>query len=217
MSDSISPEALARKKRFLEEKGDAGSFEALVERNEHREWYLYFDERGDIMSLSKETPDKVNSLWQTYAFDQHELAMLAEKDLNQFWVVTDSKGKSKVQLRPQATVYATMSADDVTLVEFGEGTADLYVSVKEEVATIALDSAVKEKYKNTYPIQATVKGKRIFKLFLTDPEQHNIIYDTITVSMVELLTQDVVRKDMIADLRHCQIHTAPLFDKYLRV
>lgn len=217
MSDNINPQALARKQRFLQEKGDAGGFEQLVEKNEHRQWFLYFDERGDIMSLSKDSPEQVNPLWQTYNFDQHELAMLAEKDLNQFWVVTDSKGKSKVQLRPQATVYAAMSADDLTVVDFGEGTADMYVSIKEDTATIRLDQSVKEQFKNTYPIQATIKGKRIFKLFLTDPEQYNIIYDTITVSMVELLTEEFVSKDMIADLRHCQIHTAPLFDKYLRV
>ena len=217
MTDGISPQALARKQRFLEEKGEAGSFEKLIEKNDHRYLFLYFDERGDIMSLSKQPPSEVNPIWQTYDFDQHELAMLKDKDLNQFWVATDSKGKAKVQLRPQATVYATMSADDLTHVEFGEGEADMYVSIKEDCATIRLDAAVKKRFEGTYPIQATVQGKRIFKLFITDPEQLNVIYDTITVSMVELLTQDIITKDLVADLRHCQIHTAPLFDKYLRV
>lgn len=217
MSDEISPEALARKKRFLEEKGAAGDFEKLIEKNDHRELFLYFDERGDIMSLGKQPPKDVNPLWKTFDFDQHELAMLKDKDINQFWVVTDSKGKSKIQLRPQATVYAKMSADDLTVVDFGEGDADVYVSIKEDTATIKLDAKAKEQYKNVYPIQATVKGKRIFKIFLSDPENQNIIYDTLTVSMVELLTEEIITKDVVADLRHCKIHTAPLFDKYLRV
>jgi hypothetical protein len=217
MSEGISDAALARKKRFLEAKGDAGSFEQLVEKTERANWYLYFDERGDIVSLCHDAPSEVNPLWLTYAFDQHELAMLKDKDTNQFWVVTDSKGVSKIRLRPQATVYAAMDTDDVTLIDFGEGDADLSVSIKEESAVVKLSSEVKEKFKGVYPIQATVKGKRIFKLFVADPDNQNIIYDTITVSMVELLTEEEINKDLIADLRHCHVYTAPLFDKYLRV
>lgn len=217
MSEGISEQALARKKRFLEEKGDAGSFEQLVEKHEDRLWYLYFDERGDIQTLSHDKPEDVNPLWRTYEFDQHELAMLKDKDTNQFWVVTDTKGVCKIQLRPQATVYASMDASDLTLVDFGEGEADLYVSVKEDSATIKISQEVKDQYKNVYPIQATVKGKRIFKIFLADAENQNIIYDTLTVSMVELLTEEEITKDIIADLRHCNVYTAPLFDKYLRV
>ena len=217
MSEGISEQALARKKRFLEEKGDAGSFEQLVEKHEDRLWYLYFDERGDIQTLCHDKPEDVNPLWRTYEFDQHELAMLKDKDTNQFWVVTDTKGVCKIQLRPQATVYASMDASDLTLVDFGEGEADLYVSVKEDGATIKISQEVKDQYAGVYPIQATVKGKRIFKIFLADAENQNIIYDTLTVSMVELLTEEEITKDIIADLRHCNVYTAPLFDKYLRV
>ncbi len=217
MSEGISEQALARKKRFLEEKGDAGSFEQLVEKHEDRLWYLYFDERGDIQTLCHDKPEDVNPLWRTYEFDQHELAMLKDKDTNQFWVVTDSKGVCKIQLRPQATVYASMDASDLTLVDFGEGEADLYVSVKEDSASIKISQEVKDQYAGVYPIQATVKGKRIFKIFLADAENQNIIYDTLTVSMVELLTEEEITKDIIADLRHCNVYTAPLFDKYLRV
>lgn len=217
MSEEISEQALARKKRFLEAKGDAGGFEELVEKVDSREYFLYFDERGDIMSLCKERPDEVNPLWLTYNFDQHELAMMKDKDINQFWVVTDSKGKSKVQLRPQSTVYAAMDSDDLTKIDFGEGDANLKVSIKEDSATIKLSDETKSSYEGVYPIQATIKGKRIFKIFLTDPENQNIIYDTLTVSMVELLTEEVITKDIIADLRHCHLYTAPLFDKYLRV
>lgn len=217
MSEGISEQALARKKRFLEEKGDAGSFEQLVEKHEDRLWYLYFDERGDIQTLCHDKPEDVNPLWRTYEFDQHELAMLKDKDTNQFWVVTDTKGVCKIQLRPQATVYASMDASDLTLVDFGEGEADLYVSVKEDSASIKISQEVKDQYAGVYPIQATVKGKRIFKIFLADAENQNIIYDTLTVSMVELLTEEEITKDIIADLRHCNVYTAPLFDKYLRV
>ena len=217
MSDQVSEAALARKKRFLEAKGDAGGFEKLVEKTEHASWYLYFDERGDIMSLCHEPPAEVNPLWLTYEFDQHELAMLKDKDTNQFWVTTDSKGVSKIQLKPQATVYASMSTDDVTLIDFGEGEADLYVSIKEDRATVKVSSEIKKQYEGVYPIQATVKGKRIFKIFLADADNQNIIYDTLTVSMVELLTEEEITKDTIADLRHCHVYTAPLFDKYLRV
>lgn len=217
MSEGISEQALARKKRFLEEKGDAGSFEQLVEKHEDRLWYLYFDERGDIQTLCHDKPEDVNPLWRTYEFDQHELAMLKDKDTNQFWVVTDTKGVCKIQLRPQATVYASMDASDLTLVDFGEGEADLYVSVKEDSASIKISQEVKDQYASVYPIQATVKGKRIFKIFLADAENQNIIYDTLTVSMVELLTEEEITKDIIADLRHCNVYTAPLFDKYLRV
>ena len=91
------------------------------------------------------------------------------------------------------------------------------MSVKEDSASIKISQEVKDQYAGVYPIQATVKGKRIFKIFLADAENQNIIYDTLTVSMVELLTEEEITKDIIADLRHCNVYTAPLFDKYLRV
>tara|TARA_R110000782_G_scaffold51133_3_gene110447 strand:- start:1215 stop:1868 length:654 start_codon:yes stop_codon:yes gene_type:complete len=217
MSDQPSPQALARKKLFLEEKKKAGGFDELVKITENRELRLYFDERGDIMSLTREGPEQLNPLWITAEFDQHHLNQLEEKDINQFWVVTDSAGKCKIALRPQATVYASMPDDATAKIPFGEGDADLFVSISESKATIWLSPATIESFKGTYPIQATVKGKRIFKFFLADPNEKGVIFDTITISMVELLTDAKISKDIIADLRHCEVITAPLFDKYLRV
>jgi len=52
---------------------------------------------------------------------------------------------------------------------------------------------------------------------LCDPTQKGVIFDTVTVSMVELLTEKQISKDLLADLRHCTVYTQPLFDKYLRV
>ena len=95
-------------------------------------------------------------------------------------------------------------------------TADCMISVKEEHVEIELSDKFKETMKGVYPIQATIKGKRIFKFFLCDPEQQGVIFDTVTVSMVELLTERIIKKDTLADLRHCTVYTAPLFDKYLR-
>ena len=113
--------------------------------------------------------------------------------------------------------YNVLSNGYINRYNNGEGDADLKVSIKEDHATIKVSNEVKASYEGVYPIQATVKGKRIFKLFLTDPKNQNIIYDTLTVSMVELLTEEEITKDIIADLRHCHVYTAPLFDKYLRV
>ena len=127
-------------------------------------------------------------------------------------------GRCELQLRPRATVYATMKDDDVIKIEFSptETVADCMISIKDDYAIIELSEAIKESFKGTYPIQATIKGKRIFKFHVCDPEQKGVIFDTVTVSMVELLTEKCVQKELLADLRHCVVYTAPLFDKYLR-
>ena len=218
MSDELSPQALARKQRFLDEKGTHGGFDNLVKAQETRARRVYFDERGDIMSICHQEPHEVNPLWLTYNFDQHVINELDDKDVNKFWVVRLKDDSCKLQLRPQATVYATMKDEDVMKVEFDPEveTADCMISIKEEHAEIELSDKFKETMKGVYPIQATIKGKRIFKFFLCDPEQQGVIFDTVTVSMVELLTERIIKKDTLADLRHCTVYTAPLFDKYLR-
>jgi len=218
MTDEISPQALARKQRFIEEKLNAGGFDQLVDQQDSRALRLYFDERGDIMSLTQESQSSVNPLWQTYEFDQHSLSILIDKDTNKFWVVTGKNGKCTVQLRPQATVYTTLKEEDILKIEFdpSASSADCMISIHSDNVTIQLSDKFKESMIGTYPIQATVKGKRIFKFFICDPEQQNVIFDTITVSMVELLTMKQVTKELVADLRHCSIYTTPLFSKYLR-
>ena len=84
MSEEISPQALARKQRFIDEKLDAGGFDSLVEKQETRAKRVFFDERGDIMSICHNEPHEVNPLWLTYNFDQHVINELDDKDVNKF-------------------------------------------------------------------------------------------------------------------------------------
>ena len=219
MSEELSPQALARKQRFLDEKGTHGGLDNLVKAQETRARRVYFDERGDIMSICHQEPHEVNPLWLTYNFDQHVINELDDKDVNKFWVVTRKDQTCEIQIRPQATVYATLTADDTVKVEFDPKleVADCMVSIKEDHAEIQLSDKFKETMKGVYPIQATINGKRIFKFFMCDADQQGVIFDTITVSMVELLTEKIVTKELLADLRHCTVYTQPLFDKYLRV
>tara|TARA_R110002074_G_scaffold255262_1_gene427740 strand:+ start:1022 stop:1687 length:666 start_codon:yes stop_codon:yes gene_type:complete len=220
MSEELSPQVLARKQRFIEDKEAAGSFEALMDQQDviHRSKRVFFDERGDIVSVTFESPAEVNPLWLTYEFTYSEVATLEDKDTNKFWVVQRKDGTCELQLRPQATVYAKMKEDDVVKIEFSptEKTADCMISIKEDHAIIELSDEYKETMKGVYPIQATIKGKRIFKFHVCDPDQQGVIFDTVTVSMVELLTEKFVQKELLADLRHCIVYTTPLFDKYLR-
>jgi hypothetical protein len=215
-----NPQVLARKIRFLEYKAAAGNFAALMDQQDtiHRSQRVFFDERGDIVSVTYQSPAEVNPLWQTYEFTYTEVAVLDGKDVNKFWVVRRKDGTCELQLRPQATVYATMKDDDVIKIEFSstETTADCMISIKEDHAIIELSDKFKETMKDVYPIQATIKGKRIFKFHVCDPDQKGVIFDTVTVSMVELLTEKFIEKELLADLRHCIVYTTPLFDKYLR-
>lgn len=220
MSEELNPQVLARKQRFIEDKEAAGGFDALMDQQDtlHRSKRVFFDERGDIVSVTFQSPAEVNPLWLTYEFTYSEVAVLEDKDTNKFWVVKRKDGTCELQPRPQATVYAKMKDEDVIKVEFSptENTADCMISIKEDHAIIELSDEFKETMKGVYPIQATIKGKRIFKFHVCDPDQKGVIFDTITVSMVELLTEKVVEKELLADLRHCIVYTIPLFDKYLR-
>jgi len=218
--EQISEQALARKKKFLEKKHEFGDYKTLMEHNKHKLYYLYFDADGEIMSLTKEPPEKINPLWKTYEFDQHLLATLVDKDINKFWVTTDSTGVSTIQLKPVGTVYVQLAEEDLLSVEFSNDDNTDYemsVSITATDLFLSLSDTAKQMFSDVYPIQATVKGKRILKFFLADPAKHDIIYHTESVSLVELLTEDKVRKELPADLRHCTINTVPVFDKYIRV
>ena len=53
--DQISPEALARKKRFLEAKEAAGGTAAdLMKANKNKDYTVYFDDAGEIVCFTKE-------------------------------------------------------------------------------------------------------------------------------------------------------------------
>ena len=69
-----------------------------------------------------------------------------------------------------------MDSDNLIKVDFGEGDANLKVSIKEDSATIKLSDETKASYEGVYAIQATVKGKRIFKINRSRKSKHHIRY-----------------------------------------
>jgi hypothetical protein len=214
--DSISQQALARKKRFLEEKSKFGvqNTGTVVQRlNEYR---LYFNNSGDIVCLSNEKLTHISSDWITAEFDQLVLQNLKSKDLNKFWVMTTPSGY-KIKPKPINTFYSSILETDMIEIMVSDNCEyDIMVQIQGLDLIVTMSEQTKKKYAGMYPISATIQGKRILNFFIVDTDYTNFILQAESISMVELLVNDRVIRPLVDDLSNCKVFTVPLFDKYTK-
>lgn len=223
MSDEISKEALARKKRFLKFKKEVGgevNDHTIWEHKKKQQWKVYFNEVGEITCLSCEKI-KPQKSWKTYDFTNEQLAVLREPGvkLNKYIIVPDEFEENvyKIEIKPIDSVYTSAEKDFLSEIEPGDE-ADITVEITNKELCVTLDrTIVEENYSNIYPVSATIKGARLLKFFITAKGNPHILYHCETISLSELIIEDQVKRKMPADCRDYSVYTIKYFDNYSRV
>lgn len=217
--DQVSEAALARKKKFLEEKQKAGGADSLIEGLKNRPYTLYFNKSGEIVCFTQEENIIVHESWLTYDFSQEQLSILKDKDLARYRVKVDPTVDNlySIEVNTIATTYTEAEKDFLSEIEYSKAAAyDIRIAVTDTHLDVSLSNRAKSVYKDVYPISATINGQRLLKFFITSEHDPHIMYHYEVISLAELITEKKVSRELPADLRHCSVYTVKLFDKYQR-
>lgn len=213
----VSKEAQERKKRFLANKNAAGGITALIDNTKFKPWRVYFDTEGEIMCFTKEESIDIQPDWLTHDFSPEQIQVLKEKDLSKFRIKKDPDvdNKYSIEIKPIETVY--ISADDDFLYKIPEKKLyDVQVKITVSTMVIKLSKKIKKKYKDVYPISATVNGSRLLKFYITAKDDPHDMYHYSIVSLADLLTKEEVIIELEHDMREYDVFTNKLFDSYAR-
>lgn len=221
MQDNVSDTASERRRRFLEAKQQSGgSAETLIEKQKNLPWRLYFDSAGSIQCFTNQPDFQANAEWLTHDFTQDQLEILKDKEPRKYMVVIDPKVENlyHIQLRPLEDAYIPTSNDFLVEVELGNKNTEYEIlcEIKNNSLVVSMHADVKHEYENIYPISATRNGARILRFYITEPQDPHVMYEYKTVSLADLLTNEVVLRELGDDLENCSIYTNKIFDKYLR-
>lgn len=221
MADSISKQALARKKAFLKAKKEAGgTVELLIEQSEKRDWTLYFDMAGNIVCLTQEIDEvEIKKDWKTYDFNMDQLSILLREDIeiSNYWIVKDllEENVYKIELKPTENIYANAEKDFLYEIDSNIKKAQISINVSQDALTVVLDrKIVEDNYSDMYPVSATVNGARMLKFFITAPGNPHVMYHSETISLSELIIRDEVVRPLPADCRSYSVYTIKHFDTY---
>lgn len=221
MSDKNLSAAELRRQRFLEEKEKSGgSAVKLIAQVKNRPWRLFFDEDGEIQCFTQDTDPEILDTWKTHDFSQDQLKILHEKDLRKYRVKIDARVDNlySIELKPIEDVHKPSTGDFMYEVVSSNDTEDFEIAcwIVENQLYVQMHANVKLEYKDIYPVSATRNGFRMLRFYVTAPQDPHIMYEYKTVSIADLLTAPVVKRELGDNLEHCSIYTNKIFDKYSR-
>ena len=211
-------EAEKRRKRFLKAKKEAGgTFGHLQMETLKKPWYVYFLQDGEIVGLSPEKIRKKKG-WKEQTFTKEQVDILQGKNIQLFRVRQDPEEDTvfSIELKPVESVYVRTEDDFVSLIDYGTGTGDINVSVKDKKLIVKLSKKQKTKYKKINIDDASAKGSKVLKFYFTSLNDPHFMIYSINVQLKDLINDDEVSLVVPANLSKCSIYTIKLFDTYVR-
>ena len=159
-------EAEKRRRRFLKAKKDAGGdIESLQAATFNRDFIVYFNADGDILSYSQEKVKKQRG-WKQATFTREQVEILKGKNTNLYRVIQDPNVDTvySIELKPVESVFVRTEQSFVTLIEEGKKTgADIIVNFVDGNFVVAVTKKILKKYKDIEPKLANINGSKVLK------------------------------------------------------
>lgn len=218
----ISSKALTRNRQFLKLKEEHGSAIGIQQHIKKTKWNLWFDDDGTIVSLSKAPNKKLSKKFKNAVFSQDQIDILKDKNWSLFRVRTDSKSDEihYLEAQPIDVGVVTTSNQFLTLVKPTSKRSRIY-DIKLELTAdkfiVTGHSRLLSKYDNVAPINCTTNGKKELIFHFTSINDPSFLLHTISLPLVELISNKQVAIKMEIDMRQCSIYTLnAIVDKYIR-
>ncbi|MDB4335377.1 hypothetical protein OAA05_00915 [bacterium] len=212
-------EAEKRRRRFLKAKKDAGGdIESLQAATFNKEFIVYFNADGDILSYSQEKVKKQKG-WEQATFTREQVEILKGKNTNLYRVVQDPNIDTiySIELKPIESVFVRTEQSFVTIIQKDKKTgAEILVYFEDNKFIVELTSKVLKKYKNIEPALATINGSKELKFYFTSLNDPHFLIHNINISLEKLLSSSKVETKVPPKLNQCSVYTLKLFDKYVR-
>ena len=214
----ISEQAKQRKKKFLELKKQAGSFTKLRTDARKKQYRVYFDKNGDIITFT-DSEIQTEDHWKTYDFKQEELQILIGKNINRYRVVKDPKVANMYYIEPRQNEAPEVDVNKNFLFCVSDKTntknPEIICKLKGKTVTVTMTDYAKTPYTEIEPSLARKKNKSMLQFYITAPNDPHMMFREFDISLKELLTNESVEYTLDATFDDCSLYTVAIFDRYL--
>lgn len=215
----VSPEALKRKKRFLENKDKfEGNYYAMQKAEYEKDHTVYFLQDGTITCITKEKIEPKKD-WKSYVFSKQQVSILDGKNLDLYRVAQnpDDENTYHIELRPIESLYVRNEDAFVQLIEYDKSRSyNIKVGFKNNKFFVQASAKTKNKYKGKDLNTITAKGHKELVFYFTSVNDPHFMIFVVKVKLHELIKEGIVYTDTPKDLDRCSVYTLELFDKYVR-
>lgn len=215
----VSPEALKRKKRFLENKDKfEGNYYAMQKAEYEKDHTVYFLQDGTITCITKEEIEPKKE-WKSYVFSKQQVSILDGKNLDLYRVAQnpDDENTYHIELRPIESLYVRNEDAFVQLIEYDKSRSyNIKVGFKNNKFFVQASAKTKNKYKGKDLNTITAKGHKELVFYFTSVNDPHFMIFVVKVKLHELIKEGIVYTDTPKDLDRCSVYTLELFDKYVR-
>lgn len=217
----VSKVALARKKQREQMLTEAGNFRKINRAKKNREWRIYFDENGDIITFTQDENLVPKDDWLTYDFTQDQLSILIEKNVSQYQVTKSKDVDNLYSIEVKKEKPYVLNATTAFLSEIPESYSDdeeyeVLCTLTNTEFIIALNSQTRAKYIDIEPEVATINSAKKLLFFITAPKDPHILIQKIEVTLEELLSNNnpVIKPINIRANDYCSLYTKYKFKNY---
>ena len=207
-----------RRQRFLEAKKDAGDFYKLQINEIKKDYTVFYDDEGTIISITKEDVVPQQECNSTI-FKHDQVEILKGKNINLYRVVQDPDIETvfSIERRPEESLFVRNEDSFVQLIEISnEKDFDLSVSLKDSKLKLTLGEKILKKYKGKDAKNITAKGHKEVKIYFTSINDPHFLVYFETILLSELVKNKTIVKEIPEGMDQCSLYTIKIFDKYVR-
>lgn len=217
----MESEAELRRQRFLAAKEAAGGTAgALIRSNANKPAYVYFDDSGNILCVTTDADIETLPHWtHKHEFTQEQVEILKGKNHNLFYVKQDPLVENlfSIENRSIESQYVTVEEEFLSLVAAEKTSSyDIKCSLNSTQLTITAHKNLIKKYEGIAPSNMVAKGKKILKFYITAKNDPHFMFQTVNISLANLVTAGEISIKTTEDFSQCSIYTPKVFDKYVR-
>jgi len=211
----VSDKALLRKQKFVSLKEEHGSLDSLQKYIKDLKWNLWFDDVGNIVSMSKEPNSELDKNYQVTQFTNEQVKILKDKNWNLYRIVSDKFNNTVKFIEAKPIETEKVSSEEVFLYQIDNlksRSYDLKFTVSKQKCTVIPSKKVLKNYSNVS--DAVIKGRKTMIFYITAKNDPSFLFQTVTIPLDTLLQKQKFEFDIDSDIDHYSIFTLKLFDNY---
>jgi hypothetical protein len=213
----VTDQALERKKRRAEIKEEAGNIRKLRRSLLTREWRVWFDHDGNIITFTQSDLEPKEN-WNTHDFTQDQLQILVGKDTGRYVVVKDKEIDNLYSIQVRTDNFYKLDKNSfLAEIKDFEKETDYYAvlcTLSKDCFNVALNTDIKAEYTNIKPKDAIKEGSRNLVFYLTAWKDPHIFLEEISVSLEDLLINNSVDVKISGTPDQFSVYTKKLFQEY---
>jgi hypothetical protein len=214
----VSEAALARKQRFLDlKKEHGGNIAGIKEHYDNLDWFLWHEEDGTIVSMSKEDNTSLSERFERAVFSNEQIQILKDKNWNLYRIVVDKLNKHVKYIQVRPVEIDKILTDDFFLYQVDTQSNrgyDVKISLSSKTFSVSASSRLLEQYKDIDPSDAIINGRKIIPFYITSKNDPSFMFHTVNVNLEDIIKDKIVVCDLPTNLKGCSVFTLKLFEKY---